>query len=322
LHQFYAERKSKDGYRSACKRCLTEAQGKVYVGKRNKDLPVPDGFKRCRHCEQILPKTEFFKAAEKSDGLQSWCKACRYSARERKNPPRERVPDGMKRCYKCQQLQPATLAFFSADKRSPGGLQAGCKQCFRAYREQNRERINQQKHEYYVRNAERINAANMHHYYARRDHYLEKNLRWYYTHQNEVREYRKAYYEENRERLLASEKARRAKHPERWQAYYHKNKHRINASQRAWAEANRPIIRTYAKIGKARRRARKRQLPYDWSVKYWRVCLAYWDHRCCVCGQTEHLQADHWIALTHADCPGTTVGNMIVLCRSCNATKG
>lgn len=265
LHQFYSERKSKDGYRSACKRCLAQAQGKVYEGKRNKDLPIPEDFKRCSRCEQVLPKTQFFKSVDKSDGLQSWCKDCRYTTRERKNPPKEPVPEGLKRCYKCKQLLPATLEFFSAAKNTRDRLQAGCKQCFKAYREQNRHRILAQKHEHYVLNADKINAAKMRYYYARKEYFNsldEENYREYKQHQL-----------------------------------------------------------SYSRIAHARRRSRQLELPYNWNVTYWNLCLRYWDYRCCVCGEDQNLHADHWIPLSDPDCPGTIPENMIVLCRSCNVQK-
>ena len=36
--------------------------------------------KRCTHCGLVLPASGFQKNACKSDGLQSWCKQCRYVA--------------------------------------------------------------------------------------------------------------------------------------------------------------------------------------------------------------------------------------------------
>jgi len=301
---------------------MSESQGKVYFGKRNKDIVVPEGHKRCTRCERTLLKTSFGKCVSKKDGLQSHCNECRQAKRDEKRKPKEVIPEGLKRCYKCKELKPATMDYFSADNRSPGGLQAACKRCYGEYREQNRERINNQKRQHYFINAIRINAANMHNYYARHDYYREKNRKWYYENQDHVREYRRTYYHNNREQLLEAQRIWRVEHPEQWQNYYHKNKERLYQSKRKWAEANRPMIRMYAKVAKARRRALKRQLPYDWGIKYWRNSLDYWGHQCCICGQAQHLQADHWIPLSHANCPGTTTDNMIVLCRSCNASKG
>ena len=322
LHQFFSDRNAKDGLTATCKRCAAEKQGKAYFGKRNKDIVVPEGYKRCTHCERVLLKEAFGKCVSKKDGLQSWCNECRQARRDQHRKPKEAIPEGMKRCYKCKQLLPATTEYFSVDKRSPGGLQAACKHCYKAYRIENRERIKRQKHTYYVLNATKLNAASIQRYYAHRDYYREKNRQWYYAHQDWAREYRKAYYAQNREKLLEYGRIRSAERAVKWQQYYRHNIARIKENKRQWVAKNRPLIRTYAKIGKARRRSLKRQLPYKWSVRLWRHCLAYWRNCCCVCESSEHLQADHWIPLSHTSCPGTVVENMIVLCRSCNARKG
>jgi hypothetical protein len=232
LHQFYSDSNSKGGYRAQCKRCSAELRDKVYFGKRNKDVTIPEGCKRCPHCERILLKTGFGICRSKPDGLQSWCNDCRQARRDAHRKPKEQIPEGTKRCYKCKQLLPATLEFFSADKRSPGGLQAACKQCFNTYREKNRDRILAQKHEHYLLNG-------------------------------------KAYW----------------------------------------------------RIAGERRRSRKLELPDEWNVEYWKLCLTYWNNECCICGERQHLQADHWIPLVNPACPGTIPENMIVLCRACNFQK-
>ena len=34
--------------------------------------------KKCKHCGQELPVSEFFRKASAKDGMQSWCKQCMH----------------------------------------------------------------------------------------------------------------------------------------------------------------------------------------------------------------------------------------------------
>ena len=74
---------------------------------------------------------------------------------------------------------------------------------------------------------------------------------------------------------------------------------------------------------------RKQQLPNTLTVDEWERALDYWDHRCAICerprGLWHTLAQDHWIPLTHADCPGTVASNILPLCHGeggCNNSKG
>jgi hypothetical protein len=83
---------------------------------------------------------------------------------------------------------------------------------------------------------------------------------------------------------------------------------------------------------RARRAARKRGLPAQWTKQDWMRALAHWQNACAVCGNQEGLfwtlVPDHWIPLSHPSCPGTIPTNIIPLChnrrgnyQSCNNTK-
>jgi ribosomal protein L37AE/L43A len=76
-------------------------------------------------------------------------------------------------------------------------------------------------------------------------------------------------------------------------------------------------------------RSRKRSLPNTFTARDWQRALDYWGHCCAVCGRPRGLwhtlSQDHWIPLTHPDCPGTTPSNMLPLCcgtDGCNNSKG
>jgi hypothetical protein len=50
--------------------------------------------------------------------------------------------------------------------------------------------------------------------------------------------------------------------------------------------------------------------------------MDYWQGHCAYCGEViVDLEGDHFIPVASADCPGTTLTNMVPACRSCNASK-
>lgn len=354
-HMFYPDAKSKDGLAQGCKACRAAAEGTTYKGKRNKHREVPDGFRFCPKCERVLPVVAFAKASHKKSGYQAHCKDCRRETRPRLTPPPEPLPEGMKKCWDCERILPGTSEFFSIDKRSPTGLQTRCKDCYRNYRAANRERINQQKKEHYQNNREEIRQVVKERYHEniedsrkkQREYYhsnLEQIRRWnklnyyrhisqrrayYEAHREEQYAYHRAYVERNRERLNQISRERHKANPEkkRADAKLHRQRYpeKVKLAKKRWYESwrasNLKIARETSRIKEARRRARKRELPDTFTLQEWKICLEYWDQKCCICAGNQQIHADHWIALSDANCPGTTVSNMIALCRQCNLAK-
>lgn len=118
---------------------------------------------------------------------------------------------------------------------------------------------------------------------------------------------------ENRESLRIRAIVYRAKHGE---------KHRI--SQAKYQRRNPHKTAVFGQ----RYRARKRNLPDNFTHEDERLMMEYWGNSCAVCGiglgglfdfTGRHI--DHWIPLSSLDCPGTTAGNMLPLCETCNVTK-
>jgi hypothetical protein len=77
------------------------------------------------------------------------------------------------------------------------------------------------------------------------------------------------------------------------------------------------------------RRARLRDLPATWTAPQFDFMMAYWGDACAICGRTAQeglcIAKDHWIPITHHDCPGTVAHNMLPLCQGkggCNNRKG
>lgn len=88
IQEFHRMAKSPDGYRTICKKCRAIAEGKVYIPYQ------PPGFKYCRNCKQMLPRTtEYFQASKLGRfGLDTRCRKCKNAeGRDYHDANRERV---------------------------------------------------------------------------------------------------------------------------------------------------------------------------------------------------------------------------------------
>lgn len=150
----------------------------------------------------------------------------------------------------------------------------------------------------------------------------------------------RAYHQANRELLIARQIAYQKAHAEKTKEYHRRyqmqNADRIKKNRRKVDPLkNRAYAARWAKnnpdkllVMRHRRRASKLNLLSDWTAQHWQLCLDYWHNTCAVCGgQLRDLfgavitNADHWIAMSDKNCPGTTPGNMICLCSTCNNSK-
>jgi len=148
--------------------------------------------------------------------------------------------------------------------------------------------------------------------------------------------------EENRVKRNKSSKKWRDKNPGKVKVYAEKsrakNPERLKEQNRAAAakfrklnpeKARRFIKNSLAKhpntikICRARRKARKNELPFLWNDKVENFARTYWKGLCAYCGNPPglwHIIAmDHFIPITHEGCLGTVPKNMIP---ACNVKKG
>jgi hypothetical protein len=98
-------------------------QHRLYQEQHTNDM------KRCRGCSSNLPATVayFHKDAIWIDGLYPYCKKCRGKGRTFGIEPFEEK--GKRRCTKCMQIFPATIAYFNKAREGKFGLSAHCKRC-------------------------------------------------------------------------------------------------------------------------------------------------------------------------------------------------
>lgn len=157
------------------------------------------------------------------------------------------------------------------------------------------------------------------------------------------RERLKSYYVENSERQKKQQVERYnkdiEKSRERAKLYAVNSREKKAAKMRKYYAANPEAAKKrladyikknpeWAKVRDAKRNARKRSLPDNFTVDDWKHALAYFNGCCAACGRPQGLwhtlAADHWIPLSSPDCPGTIPVNIVPLCHGiggCNNTK-
>jgi hypothetical protein len=160
----------------------------------------------------------------------------------------------------------------------------------------------------------------------RSDEWREENKERYKdnqkSHYKRTLDRRRVYVKIKRE---ADPDKAKAEQRERSKRYREKHGDKANARSAAWEKAN-PDRRM---VKGQRRRARKVSKPDTFTPEQWRHCLDYFKGCCAVCGRPlgglfHRPHADHWIALSDPDSPGTVARNMVCLCGGrggCNESK-
>lgn len=134
--------------------------------------------------------------------------------------------------------------------------------------------------------------------------------------QGREREYRKRYYQQNRQRLLAMNAEWRAQNREYLNEY----------TRKRYAENP-----DYFKGLVMRRDEKLKSLANDFTEEDEAFALDYFDYSCAVCGRicTDDdltiLVMDHWVPIFAPESPGTIPSNVVPLCHGvggCNNSKG
>src|SRR5258708_6863147 len=136
----------------------------------------------------------------------------------------------LKRCTKCSNEFPTTIEFFCRDHRVPSGLRSQCKSCERRYREQNSDRIKQQKKNYHAEHQKRENA---------------RVKLWHDTHKERRSEYGRQYHADHRDAKRNYDLVYRRNNPAK-----------INTCKRDWIARNPERNRLNKRAAWARRRVR------------------------------------------------------------------
>jgi hypothetical protein len=308
LDVFHRNKNKPDGFAIYCRECAAWL-------KRNPQNPYedfPPGQRRCTQCLEMKPLDDFHKSPKGRFGRKSVCIPCR--SRAQPTPEGPEIPPGMQQCANCGKLKPATPEFFKSASRRATGIGTQCRECATEYSKTWREKKIEQEPDYIARLYQRHQAENQararRYYESHKEQHRERQRKWDELNAERLIQTRREYYLRNREQFIEDRRQWRKDNAERYRAY-----------NRRWQEEN-PEKTGMIAIGRdARRRARKRALPYDFSARDWDYCLQYWQNCCAVCGTAGEIHADHWIALSAPGCPGTVRDNMISLCAHCNQTK-
>jgi len=149
----------------------------------------------------------------------------------------------------------------------------------------------------------------------------------------------KTYYAENRERIIQTERKWREKNPEKkkkmnreyyeenrdvclyaMRKYRKENRGREVERTRKWREENRGRYLESCCIRAHRRRARKSNLPDDFTLEQQSEVLTYFNNACALTGEKLNRSWDHALPIASGH-GGTTYGNMYPLRGDLNSSK-
>lgn len=146
---------------------------------------------------------------------------------------------------------------------------------------------------------------------------------WREANKETLREKKHEYYLQNIDRHRENRRRWRQENPEKKKASDRRNRRNRSEHRKAY---NRRLYQEKPEVfreGRQRYWRRFKSLPHQFTEDDWAQCLAYWNHRCAVCRSEDAPQMDHWIPVSAEvePHPGTTPGNILPLCHSCNSSK-
>lgn len=239
--------------------------------------------KLCTKCNQLKPRTSFYRDTRATDGLMSQCGECNrsYSVKSvgkhahLKDIPQE--PEGSRWCTECQTMK--TIDEFELYKKGRFRRRI-CQICRRKQNKKYASEHKEQRAEYRTNNPETIKKGYV------------------------------AFHSRNPNYASERNRKRRAENPEV-----------VKDEVRRSKEKNRDKYLIINAIKSSRRRAMVRGFPNTLTVQEWRNCLVYFNHRCVVCNGDDKIVCDHWIPISNPNCPGTVASNCVPLCQLCNSSK-
>lgn len=268
-------------------------------------------LKKCTKCGIEKPATAeyFHRNNSAKDGWQSRCRLCRAMARGRV-PMDLRAHADFKSCPDCGLIYPITRDYFYADKKGKYGISAFCIPCTKArtrkWEIEHPEQVRETKASWREKNRPIIRI---------------RGNEWNQAHKKQ----QKQYYEDNKEEIAKKKKEYSEENKEYFKewahSYYLNNRDKIIERQKHRLRDQLEIIKASRYIQLLRRRARKRSLPDNFSLNDYERMIEYWKGKCAYCSVGGKMQADHFIALSVSDCPGTIPTNMVPACQSCNSSK-
>lgn len=205
-----------------------------------------------------------------------------------------------KKCSRCKSFR--VLTDFSKRKKSRDGLNSWCKLCFSEHRKAsrivNRKHVIKRERAYYSKNRQRVLKTNK--------KYMNKMIR--------------------EEKVMPSKKICRVCKVNKSSLSFYKTNYTKSGLYTECKECRFGIESAYRKNNMDRVRVWSRNRIYKekgavgtFSYNDWLFLLKKYES-CLSCGTKERLEADHVVPLSKGG--DNSLGNLQVLCRSCNSSKG
>lgn len=199
----------------------------------------------------------------------------------------------MKTCSQCK------LEKYEEDFNKAGnGLRSNCRKCQKEYRLNNLELLREKARKMYKK-AYKENPSK---FKERQKIYYDNNKEYY---KNYAELYNPMYYQENMEKVKEGQSKYRAA-----------NKEYLAQSVKNWQAANPDKLFIIA----SKRRAMKVFVSESYTVSDKRLTEELFGNACFNCGGTDNLQIDHHMPLSLGY--ALTIKNAVILCKSCNCSKG
>lgn len=321
----------------ACKEC--ENKGVTIPPSK---LVAREGHKVCRRCLTEKPATpEYFTRRKQSaDGFVSHCKDC--VSKQRKEYRERNIDEIKQRKAKYYEANKERLSL-ERRLRYHSDIKAS-RQKGREYYTRNKTTKRERAKQYRLRNLETRRIRDREYYQVNRERKLRywaqyretqadkvraTNRRWRKRNEQYISEKGRVYRQQNRSRILKHAKVYRSANRDRIrkanQDWRRRNASKVKANHTRWRQQNRHAVN----IASRRREARKKALPSTFIEENWLNALDYFAGRCAACnrpinGLFHTAHADHWVALSSPDCPGTVATNIVPLCGGqggCNQSK-
>lgn len=225
----------------------------------------------------------------------------------------------LKRCSKCGIEKEWTTQFYRVAKREPNGLSYQCKECDRAYRTANKEKIKIICKKWNEENKSKVAEIHKKYYNENKSELLNKMKKYYLENsvviKNRVNNYRK----NNLEVIKTKKKQYAIKYHDvilsRAREKYSNNRDRYIAYTLKWVQSH----RDYKNVISRRYKARKKLLDATLSPLQWEEIKLYFNNSCAYCGKEKPLHQEHFVAASKGG--EYTHNNIIPSCKSCNNSK-
>jgi 5-methylcytosine-specific restriction endonuclease McrA len=210
-------------------------------------------------------------------------------------------------CTRCLEPKPASPEFFRADPRYRGGLNTQCRACYAERQRKAREENPSRDHEYYIANKDTLLANNRVYRQENADRIRQRK-----------REYREAHREQINDDLRRRYAADKLRYQANSHAYYEANRERVLAANRLWAQQNPDLHRGYQRTYDLRKRTNGGTLSArDIADQHCRQ-----NGRCYYCGDRlgSVYDADHIFPVSKGG--SSDPWNIVLACPTCNRSKG